>query len=523
MTWNPDLVAAVSGSGGALEWLVEVVGALTAVDGTRGGMYVPARYSSAAYPDARTTLDPASVRVDGQSVSPVSWRFNDQSWSFTLLDTDRATVAQVMRRGQLLRLSVGLPGMGRGDYSQVTIGRVVGVSERRRGVIEVQCWGAVSALASRSATALSALTIHETYLPTAVDTTGYTAGDATITLASTSAIEFPAGRYILLKVEPTGGTAFYLRGTAKTATQVTGLDATGSFGTTEVDAPVGSAVTPIWYDQGRPDVLTARLLTSTATGTNGAYDDLPYHWGYGLPVSWVDIDDLIACGTALFTPSSGTMTTRVAVDPPPDDPGAWLSGVLQSHAAWLCTRAGRLTIRGAQDITSRGAVLHHSGVTVADSDIIPGSVEVEWFSRDQPIEYQTARVISASGSSTTTSGLSAGTLPTRWGAYEYDVSGYVFDNESPVRNSILDRVDRWVWSIGETIKVDCRGLRLAGLCPGDVVTLQSSLVSGRLARTVLTYAGGVTAMVTSVAPDWRGGKTSLRLSILPADRADSWG
>lgn len=523
MTWNPDFTAAVTAGGQPIEWLIEVVGALTESDGSRGGFYLPARYSSTRAGTARPTLVASSVSVGGQSVTPVSWRFNDLSWSFQITDPDRATAAQVFRRGQLLRLRAGLPGMTDRDYSPITIGRVVSVRESRPGVIDVQCWGPTSALQSRATTNGQRLSIHETYLGSTVSGSPYTAGDSEITVASTAGFEFPTGRYIVVKVTPTSGSdAFYLRGTAISATKVTGLDSSAVLGTTASTAGIGSTVVPIWYDQGRPDVIAARILTSTATNTNGAYDDLPFHWGYGLPSEWVDIPDLIACGTALFTPSSGSFISRWWADPAPADSGGWLTSLLSLHGAWLCTREGRLTLRGSQDITSRGAVLYHSGETITDADVIPKSVAVEWYSRDQNTEYRTASVTSASGSSTTTSGLTVGSLPA-YGTYDYDLSGYIYDNESNARQNLLGRSESWIYSIGETVSLDCIGLRLSRLCPGDVVTLASALVSGRLARTVLTYAGGVTAMVTSVAPDWRGGKTSLRLTVLPADRTDSWG
>lgn len=524
MTWNPDFAAAVANGGQPIEWLVEVVGALTASDGSRAGFYLPARYSSTRAGTARPTLVASSVSVGGQSVTPLSWRFNDLSWSFQITDTDRATAAQVFRRGQLLRLRAGLPGMTDRDYSPITIGRVVGVRESRPGVIDVECWGPTSALASRSTKTRFQISIHETYLGSVIASTAYTPGDSNITVSSTAGFEFPTGRYIVVKVTPTGGAdAFYLRGTGITGTKVTGLDSSAVLGTTEVAAGIGSTVVPIWYDQGRPDVIAARILTSTATGTNGAYDDLPFHWGYGLPAEWLDIDDLIACGTALFTPASGSFISRWYADPAPDNPGSWLTSLLSLHGAWLCTREGRLTLRGSQDITSRGAVLYHSGETITDDDVIPKSVTVDWYSRDQNVAYSTAGVTSASGSSTSTPGLTVGSLPFVEGTYSYDLSGYIYDNESAARQNLLGRSESWVYSIGETISLDCIGMRLSRLCPGDVVTLASALVSGRLARTVLTYAGGVTAMVTSVAPDWRGGKTSLRLAVLPADRADSWG
>jgi len=524
VTWNPALTAALTNGGTPLEWVVEVVGALTNSDGSRGGFYLPARYSTSRAGTSRTTLVGHSVKVGGQSVTPVSWRFNDLSWSFQIADGDRATAAIVFRRGQMLRLLCGLPGMALADYSPITLGRVVGVRESRPGLMDIECWGPTSALMSRATKSRTQLSIHETYLGSTVATSGYTAGDATINVASASSFEFPAARYIMLKVTPTSGDdAFYLRGTGTGATTVTGLNSGGMLGTTAVDAAIGSTVVPIWYDQGRPDVLTARILTSSANNTNGAYDDLPFHWGYGLPAKWLDIPDLIDYGTAIFTPASGSFISRWWADPAPVNPGSWLSSLLSIHGAWLCTREGRLTIRGAQDITSRGAISKHSGETITDADIIPKSVTVDWYSRDQQTAYATAGVSSASGSSTSTPGLTVGSLPFVEDTYNYDLSAYVYENESNVRQSVLDRSQAWIYSIGETINLDCIGLRTARLCPGDVVTLASSLVSGRLARTVLTYAGGVIAMVTSVSPDWRGGKTSLRLVVLPADRADSWG
>jgi hypothetical protein len=523
-TWNPDLLAQVAGAGGALEWLVEVVAPLTLSSGKRGGFYLPARFSTAPYPDSLQTIVRKSVQVSGQSVTPVSWRYNDMTWRFSVAMSDRATLAQVFRKGQFLRLSVGTPGMLRGDYSPVTSGRVVQVRERNPGQIEVECWGPISSLASRADTSLGRLSIHETYGVKYIDTTGYTAGDATITLTNTTGWEFPAGRYVLIKVTPTTGDVFYLRGTAVTATQVTGLDATGSFGTTAVDAVVGDDVQAIWYDQGRPDVFAARVLTSTATSTNGAYDDLPSHWGYGLPAEWVDTADMVAAGIKLFETDSGTFTGRFRAEATlPADPGAWLTGALATMGAWLSVRMGRITMRGAQDIRSRGAVVYHTGAVITDADVIPKFTSVDWYTQEQSMEWSSTTVTTASDSNVATpGGLYAGTLPARWGTVTYDSSEYVWGNQTDARESMNDRLSPWNGFVGETINVTCRGFRLATLCPGDVVDLASLLVFGRRQQTVLSYGSGLPVMVLAVAVNWTAGTVALRLASLPADRNDEW-
>ena len=522
-TWNADLIAQLEGAGGALEWLVDVTGPLTTTTGKRGGFYLPARFSTAYYPDSLQTIVRKSVQVSGQSVTPVSWRYNDMTWRFSVAMTDRATLAQVFRKGQHLRLSVGVPGMGRGDYSPVTSGRVVQVRERNPGQIEVECWGPVSSLASRADTSLGRLSIHETYGVKTIDSSNYTAGYSTITLTNTTGWEFPAGRYVLIKVTPTTGEPFYLRGAAVTATQVTGLDSAGSFGTTAVNAAVGDDVQAIWYDQGRPDVFAARILTSTATNNNGAYDDLPSHWGYGLPAEWVDTADMVAAGASLFATASGIFTGRFAVETLPADPGAWLTGALSTMGAWLSVRMGRITVRGAQDIRNRGAVLYHTGDVITDADVVPKFTSVDWYTQEQSIEWSSTTTTSATGSLVATpGGLLAGTLPARWGTTTYDSSTYVWDNESAARTSISDRVAPWNGFVGETINLTCRGLRLATLCPGDVVDLASSLVFGRRQQTVLSYDSGLPVMVLAVAPNWTAGTVALRLASLPADRNDEW-
>ena len=522
-TWNADLSAAVSGPGGALEWLIEPVIALGSSTGGPSGLYVAgAVYGTARIPGVRPTMVPRSVNVGPYSVSPVSWRANEGSWSFRIADRDRATLAQAFRRGSWYRLRVGLDGMAVAAYSPVALGRVAGVTESATGEITVTMWGPGASLGSRPDTISVRSSIHPTITATTVSGGAYTAGDAAINLASVSDVAGRTGGYLMLYVEPTAGTPFYIRGTGITASTVDGLDAAGSFGTTAASAPNGSSVTPIWYDEGNPWSLLLRILTSTGQGANGGNDTLPDRWGYGLPVDVIDFPGIEGHGRELFSPSSGLFSLRLGVLSPPENPGAWLVSWMSRIGAWLCTREGSITLRAAQDITSRGSIDRHTGIVITDADIIPGRSTVEWFAGDQPTEYLRARVLSASGSTQSSAAATAGTLPNRGSVVEYDLSAVLWDNETATRSDVVGRLAPWVKAVGETVQITCRGMGMARRCPGDVVDIRSSDLRGRLARTVVGYGAGIPAMITAVAPNWSQGTTQLRAIVLPADRNDEW-
>lgn len=522
-TWNPDLLAAVSGTGAALEWLIEPVIALGSSSGGPSGLFLRgAVYGTAPIPGVRPTMVHRSVQVGASSVSPVSWRANEGSWSFRIADRDRASLAQAFRRGTWYQLKAGLDGMPASDYSPIAIGRVSSVTQSTTGEITVTMWGPAASLGSRPDVISTRSTIHETLTATTVSGGAYTAGDSVINLASVADVKFRVGGFCLLYIEPTVGDPFYLRGTGLSGSQVTGLDSTGSFGTTAVNAANGSAVTPIWYDEGNPWALLLRLLLSTGQGTNGSNDSLPDRWGYALPADVIDELGIKAHGRQLFNPSSGSFTLRLAVQTAPADPGQWLLSWLSRVGAWICTHEGRISMRGAQDITSRGAVDRHTGVVITDDDIIPQASQVEWFATDQPTEYLRARVLSGTGSSQSSAAAVAGTLPNRGTVLEYDLSSELWDNETATRSDLLGRLTPWVQSVGETIQITCRGMAQARRCPGDVVDIASRDLYGRLQRTVVGYGAGIPAMITAVSPNWTQGTTQLRAIVLPQDRNDEW-
>ena len=108
----------------------------------------------------------------------------------------------------------------------------------------------------------------------------YTAGDGTVTVASTASFEREAGGTGAFLVTPSVGDPFYLTYTGTSATTFTGCSTTGQMGTTAVNAVATDVVTEVAYLSAHPLNIARRVLVDRDSTSNSW--DYPAAWGLGM-------------------------------------------------------------------------------------------------------------------------------------------------------------------------------------------------------------------------------------------------
>lgn len=460
-----------------------------------------------------------SIQVGGQSVGLQSWSYGSQAWSFVLATPAAGVVEQVLRRGTWLRLRAGPAGWDYGAWEIIQSGRVASVRRLHHGAVQVVVWDLVSSLRQRNTDNVDeAPLFYDAARSATIATTAYTAGAATLTLSSVAYAKRIAGGTGAVLVDADSGSPFYLTFTGISGAQLTGVSATGQWGTTASAAAIGNSVYGIPYLYNRPDQIVARILASSGAGTNGTYDVLPKDWGYALTdTTIVDTSDIVLdWGNAVLGATSGTYRWDAIVTAKQYDGLGWLGGLLQVAGLWLCQRQGVITLRGAQDPEN---VLHACDVEIADDAIVAGVVD--WYDPGSASEYYglnlegaTVQVKKASTQATS--------LPAN-GVAVYDLSDRLLSNESAVLTEIADRVWPWMERVAEVVEVTLAGLWWSQLTVGDMPTLTSTQLRGRLKSTCQGYSGR-RVMVLDVRPGWTAQQptTVLRLGVAPVDDADEW-
>jgi len=327
----------------------------------------------------------------------------------------------------------------------------------------------------------------------------------------------------LVRVEPSGGTPFYLSYTGITGNTITGVSAAALYGTTAASGPHGTPVYDIGYLVGRPDVLAAQLLISTGSGTNGTYDVLPRSWGWALPEAMVDTwGAVVDHGNAILDPASGVYQWEVRVEDAQTDGLGWLTGLLGEVGIAIVQRQGQITLRIAQDVDSPGVP---PVCEIADGDLLTETdgfedPSVEWWSQDAEQEY-TVLTVSGDGTQSTLYGSYPGSFPTLGSTQTIDLTDRLWSNVSVCCDLEVGRLWPTYHRVAEVLHVYLSTCWWAQLAVGDLVRVSLDRLHGRLLSTSTGYSQR-TAQVVYVRPDWLRGATELRLAVRAIDDADEF-
>jgi hypothetical protein len=489
MSWSPAFVADLGRTPLRLAWRVVAVSTLLA--------------PTAAAPITGRVLT-TNVRVMGDAVEPVTW---NPTWGGFEVEIVTVTMQELtlLAKGTVCQLQLSLDdGI---NWQPAALGVLQNVRyQMPRAVMSFGGLGPM--LASRYDFGGVSYGLFANIGSTTTTTANYTAGDATVTVTSTADFERETGGSYLIQLS-SGGTSFYLTATGSTGTTFTGCSSTGALGTTAANLSSGATVTEIAYIAGHPLDCARKILASTGTGTNGAYDTLPASWGLGLPDALLDHAD-IGSTRGLINPSSGSFVMAMTSDAAVTDPLAWLLGWLTPIAAWPTVRQGLVTFRAARI----PHLAQYGTPPLPLTDATVQAVTSEWYFDSSAKEFYSARVTSDTGS-TNTNDTPPRTTPAG-NRFITEVLG-VFANESAIRSEVLSRTAYWPTRPAEHYTVTCAGLGCWMLAPGDLVEVTTRL---GLRRPKLVGGGNaieaMRALVLSVQPTLNPPTVVLELAVLPA-------
>ena len=509
MAWSTDFVDRLN-AGGTFDflWALEVL-----VVGSAPSAGTVVLGSAADIGDLRC-IGLRGVRVQGGRLSMSSWTSTVGAFTVDVVG-DPSTMFQYITRGSWVRVLCGFPGWVLADYQPVAIGRVYTI----RGappLWTIECWDWKSALHSRNDPANPALFYNEGAVTTTVAAAFAPNSDTSITVSSTASFE--KGSVGLIRV--TGPTdAFYLTwtGTAAGPARFTGVSASNKFATLQ-EAVSTEVVTRCAYLTGLPHNVIRTVLTSTGAATNGSFDQLPSSWGYAIPDSLLDHDDMNRWRDEIVITATGSHTIDLHIDEQQEDGLAWLEGWMQPMGLFFTTRQGQITVRavGANHFTGS---LPGEPSEITDADIEPGEpIEWECWDSDYTEEWRYVTFASVLHNATEDTSVSTtedtATLPAGEGK-TISTATSVWDNtQGPLINdALVIRLDDTLRRIPERLAVSVP-LRFAQLAPGDYVYVSSVRVYGREEADTGAYESRV-AFVTEVSPDWMSGRCRLSLAIFP--------
>mgnify|MGYP001582408233 CR=1 FL=1 len=452
-----------------------------------------------------TGLGLRGISVQGSTLSARTWSSTIGAFTVELVG-DIQELCKNITRGTVVTLRAGFEGMAVYDFERIALGQV----RNLRGTAPswtLECVDLLTLCRVRLQRTFGNPLLFDSIGNTTTLGANYTAGDGTVTVASTASFEREAGGTGAFLVTPSVGDPFYLTYTGTTATTFTGCSTTGQMGTTAVNAVATDVVTEVAYLSAHPLNIARRVLVSR-DGTNGSWDDYPAAWGLGMDSTMLDHDDIDAYQSLVVVPASGQHNWEYTVHESESDALAWLQAFLARAGLFVTSRQGALTIRGVQHTQTP---TYTSGLAITDADIEEIEDYEAWDATDHPTEYHTVLVNSATGG-TSNPTLEVATLP-----YEstntYDLTDRVFANESAVRTEVLGRVLESAQRIPERLGIRCAGLRLAQLAPGDVVPLTTRRTHSR--RDGPAGWKEAPAEVIEVSPSWTGGTVRLGLLVYP--------
>lgn len=482
-------------------------------------------------------LDPPP-RLGSSGVTPQSWAYQEGAWSLTLHIPDETVVfpggisggpllqyaARALRRGALVRLSIGELGTAREDYQPLKLGRLQSVRSTAPGLLEVTVWDLNTALRSRlTATGnLAEDRVELFYSSVQFDTVGstaYTVGDGVLEITGGVTDRFLFEDSMEGAVLVTGNsTTFWLTftGTATSPDRLTGVSAAGQFGTTASDASSGNQIQAQVLLEGHPLNILRSILTSTGTaGANGGRDLYPRPWGLGLPEALLDVEAWRTARLAL-TLANGTLPWRLIEGAEQPDPASWIAERFNPGGIWIAVREGQIVPCYARDPNQR---LRYDG-SVVEADIERSTPPfVEWYPQEVPLAYHTSIVQSSGGSTTDTSNIS--TLPCDE-EIAHDLSSSIIrvTNEGGVRSKISEGLAPWDHFMPEYLTVRLVGIR--SYAPGDVLLVTLPSIAGRLDGTRQGY-NERPCMVVRESMDLATNTTTLTLAALPTELSEDSG
>lgn len=464
--------------------------------------------------------------ISGAGVDVQSWL--PQVSTCTLLigvysPSDFMTLAQKLPRGTAVQVTARDTISGAGP-ERIFLGSVEMI-DRVGSQCRVTIRDMLSALRTRISTTNGAL--FSELIDSSAQTLGanYTAGDTTITLSASVGSVFRLNpTFTKGAVRIDGASAsFYVTFTGVSGSQLTGVSSTAIMGTSNSGGALsGATIAPCVYFEGHPFDAVRRILTSTGTSANGAWDDYHSSWGLGISDSLLDHADITLARqvvTPYPAPSAPSSYSIVhAVDTRQTDVFGWLSGFLAQFGAWLTCRQGMLTLRATTD--PRGASIQSPTTGVASLNLN----DVESVGRGEvhgatiAVRYPD-RVLNYDNPTPRTIGFglqTVQTMPQVALAQGVAVDRTQYTDDAAVADDIGFRVLRWEAFPPHTYELT-GVLAWGAWCPGDWVYLSLEVLATDVLPDLSTASStDKQAMVLAMGADWSTGRGSVTLGITSA-------
>ncbi len=510
MSWSPAFVAALSSRVAVPVFRLDIYKQAGAPGNTGASLYSHRGISA----DYSFAISRNQLRMTSAMVTPGTWSTSYGGIVVGLhggAEVVSDLLSRSIVRGSMCRLFMGFEGWASDDFEPIFIGQIRQLGGSPTGGYFLEAWDVLSALGSRWTTTRGEEALFFNLredATTTIATTAYSVGDATIEVATSASFEREDSANYLLRVTGDSGATFLLVASS-VASDVFTIDSPGSdrYGTTRESAAIGNKVKHVALLQDHPKDLVRKLLVSTGTAgaAHATWDKYPAGWAWGMPIEWVDLDDIDDAMTRLQV--NTTTSLDVVVTEAQLNPASWLSGVLDDAGFWLVHRQGQISLRAATNplLTSPGPVYSVTGITDTD---IQRVLRYQAWAGEVAIEYPSVVTADANGA-TTTSNEGITTLPA---AKTYlRTLAHAWTSGSTHRTDADGRLKIWHHRVPERVSLELMGWANAGLVPGDMVSLTSAHIPSRAGGTM----DGRKALVLGCAPDWLEGVTQLDLAIIP--------
>lgn len=515
MGWSvPFRVAINSGSYAPrylLEWVQVPAGTLRVFGGN-------VRLSSFPAPGYQQKIREQGLSVSGGTLSLRDWSCSPLMFSVGVLGEELDDLRQHLQRGQAVVLKMGFSD-DPNEFESVALGTVYGLSRSGSGW-EIRCRGLEGSLTSRITTEAGKQALGYD-LGSDVLSTAIGSSDTTIDVPDASVFRFDGVKGAVL-ITANDSTTYYATFTGTSSgtgaggsDQLTGV-VLGFGGTTWSATSSGNAIAEVMFTQAHPLEIAARILASTGAGTNGIHDVLPASWGFGIPEEHIADRD-IESFRLLSQPTSGADNWAWLKPSAIEDPQTELAQFLNPCGYFLTQHRGRLT---ARCVVRTGIQNTPGNFILTDAACMPGALGYEAWNPDTPTEYERCRILYTDG---TTAGTSAASdldhIPSR-GINTHTMGGVWSGtaNAAAIVADLVTRLKDWDQRTAEVLSLRLHGWGAALGSPGDVVTVDLSVLTSRLGGAYNQRAG----LLLRCAPDWFGSSTYVEIAVLPADEVVPW-
>lgn len=503
MGWSSDFISALTSSSITPIYEMEII-------------QTPINGSVTIYSNIRS-LQIVNVRVDGTSVVPHRWSVSFGSFTVSVVG-DITQYTRFLRRGCIAILRCRLEGLTSNE--RLSIGQLDTI-RGKRGTYQLRFKDILSAFQSRISKTYSgnisqAQFFFGTNYTTTVSST-FTPGDTTLNVASTTNFDKSSAHDGILYCQPTGGSPFYMRWSAKGATSFTVSGTADHPSNVSTQAmPAGSIITNAVRIKGAPHALFGQIITSTGAGTNGPLDLLPLSYGsnFPLPHDFFDAIDAQSTNDYIIGDTGTSYSIDLTAFQPISNGLRAIMDIFAEVGQWPVMRQNSFTWRGCFDPTGTFGSKPALSAHIRDVHII--SINgVDFFDPALKAVFVAVNMAyNVSGTKAARSNSLTNSLPVA-GIKERDFGFYYDAGMNEANMGAGDRDRMAIWDFYNWAKISLRvSLRFAVLCAGDFVLISSNYIRDSYTQVGESYVARP-AMVLEIGYNLNDRTCNIVLGVPP--------